>query len=131
MYGIPNSFSLLEFGFFFKLIGNECGELGSLAQATLSNSRMDMATILISTTHDLVPSCLRFSIKGNLIELKIIEITTEVLLADEEDDGGSNYSSDSEDVEEACSNLDSFQKGQSYDSRDDNQDLISKVQDLS
>lgn len=126
VYGIPLLYWHLDFS---RKIGNECGEFVSLVQATLSKSRVDMATILISTNHEQVPLCLRFSNEAKMVEVKLMEITTEVLLADEDGDGGSDFSSNLEDVAEGGSESDSFQK--SYDSSNDNDDLISKINELS
>lgn len=51
VYGIPLHFWSLDL---FKEIGKECGEFISLAEATFTRSRMDMATMLISSS--LAPS---------------------------------------------------------------------------
>lgn len=93
----------------------------------MSRTKVDVATILVSTNLDQVPSCLKFSIQGNNFKVKLIEIVAKLFLANEDDDGGSFYSSDSEEVAEICLDSDSIQK--SYDSGNDNDDLISKIKE--
>lgn len=67
VFGVPFQHWNIEF---FKEIGKECREFISLAEATFTMSRMDVAIMLISSSLYPIPHSLDFLINGKVINLR-------------------------------------------------------------
>lgn len=67
----------------------------------MSRSRMDLATILVSTFTVPIPDCLRFKILGRLVTLRLFEnnIKVEMASGEDDDDGSSRFSLNNDDVD--------------------------------
>lgn len=83
LLGIPLHFWNLDL---FKVIGTSCGEFISLAEATTTRSRMGVATLLISSLLNPIPSCLHLKVNSENVLLQSVENAIEVKMAKEEDD---------------------------------------------
>lgn len=68
----------------------------------MNKRRPDVASILVSSSHDLLPSLINIIVNGELVSLKISKTSIPIDLAkddDAEDSDSSNYSDDDDDVE--------------------------------
>lgn len=91
--GIPFKFWTMEF---LKSIGNSCGEFIMVSKPTLNRRRLDLASILVSTSQNQIPSTLIFMINGEKVQLVIVETSVPIDMVDDEEE----ESSDDDDVEE-------------------------------
>lgn len=81
--GVPFKFWNLDF---IKVIGDECGEFIAVSKSTLNKRRIDLASILASSSHDPIPSSLLLNINAKLVSLKVSYTSISVDLVDDEEE---------------------------------------------
>lgn len=91
----------------FKIIAASCSEFISLSEPTLSRRRLDVASLLISTSQVPIPLVLNFKVNGEYVTLHIVENDIDVEMAkDDVEDDSSQSSKRSEEEAAAISEND-------------------------
>lgn len=70
----------------FKVIGNDCGGFVTVSRNTLLRRQVDIASILVLTSLDHIPSSLGYNINGQQVWINILETSILVELLDKDED---------------------------------------------
>lgn len=112
---------------FLKFIGDDCGEFITVSKSTLNKQRFDVASIIVSTTLDFIPSNQHFNVNGELIKLYAKETSISVDMVDDDEEDSISHDDDVDDFGRDAINPESLQSG--LDNENDLQFLDSPIQE--